>query len=329
MKNRFLSQEEKDKIIILYKQNLNTNQIAKILNRNQSTVERYLKKNGYKMNYGSRITKKDRNFIISQYINGLTCKDIWRQYYKDVYNSSAVIEKIIRNEGLSRGIYKKEVIVNHDYFENIDNEHKAYWLGILTADGCIRHKTENSWYTKLEIQYKDKYLLEIFKKDIETDAIIKDYKYGRKHNAMLIIYSKKWAEDLNKFDIVPNKTFKIHKLPNININLMKHFIRGYFDGDGCIMLYKPNDQILRRLKISICGTKGFLNNLNIFLNKQIGTTKNKLIDMNKYGSNVFNLRYTSNNDVIKFCEYIYSDYTICLERKKNKYIEFKNERSMM
>jgi len=94
-------------------------------------------------------------------------------------------------------------------------------------------------------------------------------------------------------------------------------------------LHKPKDQKLKRLKISICGTKEFLNNLNTFLNEQIGTTKNKLIDMNKYGSNVFNLRYTSNDDVIKFCEYIYSDCTICLERKRNKYIQFKNERSII
>lgn len=329
MGGRYLSQEEKDKIILLHKQNLNTNQIAKILNRSQSAIERYLKKNGYKMNYGNRLTEEDREFIVSQYLNGFTCKDIWEQYYKDIYNSSAVIEKIIRNKGLSRGVYKKEVIVDHNYFESIDNEHKAYWLGFLTADGCVRHKKKNSWYIKLEIQCKDKYLLEIFKNDIQADVTIKDYKYGRKHNAMLIIYSSKLAEDLSKFDIVPNKTFTIHRLPNININLMKYFIRGYFDGDGCIMLHKPKDQKLKRLKISICGTKEFLNNLNTFLNEQIGTTKNKLIDMNKYGSNVFNLRYTSNDDVIKFCEYIYSDCTICLERKRNKYIQFTNERSII
>ncbi len=312
----------------MYEQSLNTNQIAKILNRNQSTIERYLKKNGYKMNYGSILTDKDKEFIVSQYLNGTTCKDIWNQYYKDKYKSSAMIERIIRDKGLSRGMYKKEVIVNHNYFESIDDEHKAYWLGFLTADGNVRNKKGDSWYVKLEIKNTDKKLLELFKEDIASDATIKDYKYNKKHNVMIYIYSSKWAQDLSKYDIVPNKTFIINKLPNIKTDLIKHFIRGYFDGDGSIMLYKPKGQNLKRLNISICGTKEFLNNLNIFLNKQIGTTNNKLINMNKYGSNVFNLRYTSNDDVIKFCEYIYLDCTICLERKRDKYIQFKIERNI-
>ena len=27
--------------------------------------------------------------------------------------------------------------LNKDYFKNIDNEEKAYWLGFIAADGCI------------------------------------------------------------------------------------------------------------------------------------------------------------------------------------------------
>jgi hypothetical protein len=107
---------------------------------------------------------------------------------------------------------------------------------------------------------------------------------------------------------------------------MQHFIRGYFDGDGCAYLYKPSDQNLQRLRITFCGTEKFLNSLNDILHNNIGTSDNKLIDMNKYGNNVFNLRYVDNDSIYKLFDYMYKDATIYLKRKKEKFDIFMNER---
>jgi intein-encoded DNA endonuclease-like protein len=328
MKQRYLSDDEKTQIIKLYNDNLNTNQIAQLLNRSQSTIERYLKKNGYKINYGSRLTDEDRQLIIQLYLEGKTCTEIWQHYFTDKYNSSAMIERVIRRNNLSKGKYIKPVAVNHNYFTTIDDEHKAYWLGFLTADGNVRYKSSNSCVISLQLRHDDKYILEYFKNDINAEVNIGEYQYGKKHCAVINIYSKQWAQDLQKYDIVPNKTFLINKLPDIPINLMKHFIRGYFDGNGCIMLYKPKDQNLRRLKLSICGTQKFLQSLNQFLADNVGTNNQKLIDMNKYNTNVFNLRYHRQEDVLKFCEYIYSECTICLQYKYNKYLQYRIERNI-
>ena len=95
---------------------------------------------------------------------------------------------------------------------------------------------------------------------------------------------------------------------------------------GCIYVYKPKDQNLHRAKIIFCGTEKFLNSLMVEINNSLGLEVNKLIDMNKYGSNVFNLRYLKNNDIYKLYEYMYKDATIFLTRKKDKFEFFINER---
>ena len=254
--HRYLSEDEKRKIVELHLENNTTVKIAKILNRNASTIERFLKKNGYSMNYGKKINSKQENEIIDMYKSGKTCKEIY-QSFSHIYSCEESIQKIIRRNNISRGRYKKKVCVNENYFETIDNEHKAYWIGFLLADGCIIKNNNKSDTIKFELNIKDKYIIDEFAKDIETDLIVKDYKYGKKHNAQIQIKSNKMSSDLSKYGITYRKTLKINSIPDIPQNLIRHFVRGYFDGDGCAYLYKPKDQNIHRLKITFCGTEDF------------------------------------------------------------------------
>ena len=274
----------------------------------------------------SRITELQKNKIKEMYKSGMTCKEIFRKF-SNIYSCEESIQKIVRNMGISRGKYKKPVVVDENYFECIDNERKAYWVGFLLADGCIIKYKNKSDTLKLELSVKDKYIIESFAKDIKTDRKVRDYKYSKKHNAQIQIKSNKISNDLSKYGIVPNKTFKIDGIKNIPIELIRHFIRGYFDGDGCAYLYKPKDQNKHRLTITFCGTKDFLNDLNTTLSAQAFTETRTLIDMNKYGCNVFNLRYIGNNDIRNLFNYMYKDATVYLKRKREKFITFFNERN--
>lgn len=47
----------------------------------------------------------------------------------------------------------------------------------------------------------------------------------KKHNTYISFHSKKIFYDLEKYGVVPNKTFKLNKLPNIPLQYMHHFIR--------------------------------------------------------------------------------------------------------
>ncbi len=133
---------------------------------------------------------------------------------------------------------------NKDYFKVIDTEEKAYWLGFLYADGCINelHKNGKTCSMNLELTLAkvDKEHLEKFAKAIETNVPIKQrisrYKGKEYVSNRIIINSTKMCKDLCDLKCIPNKTYGI-RFPDTNIVpkcFMKDFLRGFFDGDGCI-----------------------------------------------------------------------------------------------
>ena len=286
-----------------------------------------MKRNGY-TGFGKkkRISEEDINLILREYQNGFSCTDIYRTYFSNVYTSPSMIERIVNRNKLSRGKYKKQTVLNEHYFENINNEHKAYWLGFLFADGSVTYKSENSCYIKLELNHKDKYIIEKFAKDIKTDSV-HDYDYGKKHNAELIVYSKIMAEDLSKYGIVPRKTYKNNYIPKIDKNFIRHFIRGYFDGDGCISLTKPKDQNISRAVLSFCADYTLAIELQKLL-KSINVNCN-IIDMKKYGNDIYSVRIVGNSNIIKMFNYMYKDSSVYLIRKYDKFIKFFNERNII
>ena len=268
MKKRYMQQEEKDLIIKLHLKGKFTTEISKIVGRSQTGIERFLKREGYSMNNTSKISEDDKMFIAEMYQNGMTCVDIYNMYFKDVYKSSAAIEKYIRKCGLSRGRYVKPVIVNHDYFETIDCERKAYWLGMLMADGNIIYKSENCKIVSLHLNTNDKYIVEEFAKDIETDLTVKDYTYEYgdrkiKHDSILRIHSTKMADDLAKHNVMPRKSYKQFGLPSINNDYMRHFIRGLFDGDGSISLINSIATLFVENKLTLEQAKAQVEEKNI------------------------------------------------------------------
>lgn len=210
----------------------------------------------------------------------------------------------------------KKYKVDDNYFENIDNEEKAYWLGFLYADGNVRIR-KNSGILKLKLKQSDKHHVENFNKCINSNYLIKDGLEILKHKnkeykcyySALCIYNTKLVKDLYNIGCVNNKTQKI-RLPNINDIFIQHFIRGYFDGDGCIHKLKSG---INCYDISIVSNTNFIVDLkthfdNIF-NSDITFYENK----NKMYS-ILNISAREIRE--KFYHYIYDNSTIYLERKK-------------
>ena len=98
---------------------------------------------------------------------------------------------------------------------------------------------------------------------------------------------------------------------------MRHFIRGYFDGDGCIT------RIIRKTvvvpDINILGTLEFITKL-----VKIANIPQKLTKSKQHKHNTFALRCNAINDIVYFLNYMYKDATIYLDRKYKLYEFFKN-----
>lgn len=242
-------------------------------------------------------------------------KQLMNQLYKSGLSSRAVAEKMNLSkttvleyldearEPSSFRIYS----VNEDYFENIDNQEKAYWLGLLYADG---YNSEERGYVRFGQAKKDKELVYKFKNILEAEhPVVFNERHGKVQDFYQIsVSSVKLSKDLARHGCMQNKTFKT-EFPNIPEELYSHFIRGYFDGDGSIWNSSgyPN--------ISITGNIGLLERIQEILMKECQLNKTKLISRRK--NSIVDIRYGGRNQIRRIYDYLYKDATTFLSRKHN------------
>lgn len=228
------------------------------------------------------------------------------------------------------GIKKYPYICNYEYFKSIDTESKAYWLGFIYADGWItKNSNTNSGYLGIQLKKSDADHLRKFNKDIDGNYPIS---FGEKichigdnnklnHYCLIRIYSINMVNDLFNQGVNFNKSYNI-TFPCIQENLIKHFIRGFFDGDGCVRSRTrklASGEIKKYPACDItCHEKSFLESIRSYIHSK---------GLNSYiypdGSG-FRLYLSGQNDNINFLDYIYKDATIYLDRKYKRYQEIKN-----
>lgn len=214
--------------------------------------------------------------------------------------------------------------VNHDYFEDINNEEKAYWLGFIYADGYV---TTDKPMVGISISLDDEAHLYKFRDCLSSNYPINVYeiKQGYKPGRMycrILITSEKMKKDLIKYGCVPHKT-DILTPPIISDSLIKHFIRGYMDGDGCITSHKRSETMSPEYAIKILGTDSILDYINEYIYRNLEIVVSGYYKR-KDDQTVSCLEFQGNKQVKKFLDLIYEDSTIYLNRKHEKYLLLKS-----
>ncbi|MCF8001670.1 MAG: hypothetical protein K9K76_07440 [Halanaerobiales bacterium] len=169
---------------------------------------------------------------------------------------------------------------------------------------------------------KDKSHLSRFKEFMGTD---KEVVIGTQNSfgtmvyfAEIRIYSIEIVEDLISLGCVENKS-KLIEFPSQKIlpkSLISHFIRGYFDGDGSI----STNGVDNGYKISIIGTKSFLEHVKKYYGLNVKILKS---------NNIFELKFGGQGDIINFVDDIYQDASYKLKRKYKKSMLIRNKLSRL
>lgn len=228
------------------------------------------------------------------------------------------IAKYLKDRGYKVINYQNKCKIDPTVFDIIDTEEKAYWLGFLYADGSIgssEHKLE------INLSAHDLAHMNKFKKFIKSNAKTRiDTCKGEKYPiCRFSVRNLHLWEQLNSKGCVPNKTL-ILTFPDESIfknkSLIRHFIRGYFDGDGSIGLYQGKYH--RIFNVSLAGTESFLNSIREHIGIY-GTIRNA--SCKAYTSKVFTLTYSFCN-ARKVSRYLYENSSIYLTRKYNIYEMF-------
>lgn len=203
--------------------------------------------------------------------------------------------------------YKTKYYTDQKIMDNIDTEEKAYWLGFFYADA---YNKETTGQIIIELQERDKNHLckcaNFFGNPREPFI---QYKNKGKYTAYRLELNGRYlSTSLKNKGCHRAKSFNI-TFPNwLRHDLQRHFIRGYFDGDGCIYVHQ------NQLGIEIVSTNEMLNSIDNIL--RIKTAVNPHISHpKKYTGNTSRMDFGGSRQVKRFCDWIYKDANIYLDRK--------------
>lgn len=201
--------------------------------------------------------------------------------------------------------------LNERFFQEIDSEEKAYFLGLIISDGCIYKKGDKQNILSITLQEEDKYILEKFVKIINSNKQVTSDGRGCSE---INILSDLIVSDLEQYGLTENKSLHTIFPKNIRKEFYPHLIRGLIDGDGSFAFYARPNRKSHTKNISLCqGNEQFLKDVVSFLHQEIDTS---LINLYKEKDNLWSIRYGSKEDIKKLSIYLYNTATIYLKRKK-------------
>lgn len=236
--------------------------------------------------------------------------------YKEIATILGRTEKSIKRRCQNLGLRTRKISeVDHDYFDTWSAS-VSYILGFIVSDGCIQYDIKKHRYClEFCIHKKDIEILEFIKFELKSNI---DIRLRNNNLISLKITSKKICEKLISLGITPRKTGKEILPIGLPDEFLWDFIRGYFDGDGCINIRGRNG---RTGTFSICSASKTI--FDEIKNKtKIGT----IVDRTKFtksGNNFYEWIIRDQENLKKLYYSIYNS-NFCLKRKYNKFTQYIN-----
>jgi LAGLIDADG-like domain len=207
--------------------------------------------------------------------------------------------------------------IDTSYFSSIDSSDKAYWLGALAADGCIYHM-QNKWMFQFIIAEKDRQWLQAFQNAIHSTHPLRILPGGFGTPCVrLVIVNQLFCKPLVEIGLKSGDV--INRIPE---NLWCHFIRGLFDGDGCIRLdigkQRHTGYIPRTLAWSLLSqSHDLLQSIQSVIAKYCDLTPQHM----RFHHNVWEWTVRGNQQVKRIAQYLYPDgiYPL-LARKRDTFV---------
>jgi DNA-binding CsgD family transcriptional regulator len=311
-------QINKKNLMKYWKQGLNQKQIANEIGTSDKTLLKYMRIKGIekpKELIGSGIGRK---MILEKVITEEALLPLWKkrmtqeQIAKELGTNHSTLRKHMKLKGISRPEEYKPIHIgsikyktNADFFEVIDSEEKAYVLGFWCADG---------WFNKRGIGFavaeKDHDFLELIRRTIPTETPIKKREkpkgWARTRLSMLDVSRKKLKQDIKNLGISERKTNNM-TYPKIPSSLNRHFLRGYYDGDGYVG---------ERQFVLVGATTSFFKTVQKIIEDETGCNLTLSFIRKKYP------RLNGSKRDRKAIRWLYEDSNIHLERKYKSYLKY-------
>ena len=201
--------------------------------------------------------------------------------------------------------------VNDNYFK-IQSHNMAYILGFLASDGGV---SKNTNHFTIDIQRTDEEILYKIKEELKFEGPISHYvnSHGCKYSRLRVC-SHTIKQDLAHYGIIPQKTFTLTPPLFLDEQYLISYIRGYFDGDGCIWInyekYSYNWYICgARKEVIEWMQQVLLNKYGIITS--LATSTQTL----SQGDPFYSIQVYKKETILKLFEILYIPNSIYMERK--------------
>ena len=300
-----------NEIVDMYQNGMSVQEILKIIPCSKQTVYNVL--NNHHVEFRGKSGRRKDGVQTEQiyemyelYTQGKNTREIG-----EIYNlSMSYVARLFQSESLKlrdQHETSRKYQFNEHFFDSIDTQEKAYYLGLLWADGTNSLKRN---CVTIGLQESDKYILEEMLVLMDSNYKLRCTKSaypGGKDIYSVSLFSEHMSKRLNDIGMVPNKSL-ILKFPTcVPDNLMPHYIRGIFDGDGYIS-HRTD------YTCEVMGTEDFC----IELQRKLLETgiESKIYNTTLHKETSTRRLYIGRKEnTYKFLSYIYKYCTVCLKRK--------------
>lgn len=219
------------------------------------------------------------------------------------------LKKHIAKEGW--GI-ERPSLGNESLFDEY-SEDAAYWAGFIAADGNVDLKNR----VRLMLKYDDIEHLKKFKLTLKSTHAVSSN--TTQYNRCSFEFTSPHICDVLEinYNIVPNKTDKLAFPRHVPEKYLRHYIRGYFDGDGsiCESFSNVNSSTSSLYATFASGSESFSVDLFEYLKVRLslGGHLQSFKDSIKW-----QIKYNTNDAKI-LLNYMYDNSTVYLDRKYDLY----------
>lgn len=300
-------------IIEAYKNNVDIDTLITYFNCEEKDIRKVLKDNQIDRQYNT-FNKELYDRLVYLYQQGKTQKEI----ADTLQIGEGVIRKEMKRRGLKMRTYEecnRRYYRNSNYFDELSTPNQAYILGFIYADGNV-FSSHNTF--TITLQDQDKYILDWMKEQFEYEGPVRlvplhEKNPNYRNQYTLVINDEHFVQSLHNLGVVDKKSLVLQFPDFMPDELMPHFVRGYFDGDGTVNL----DEKRHRCTASIVSTyemcEGFKKVLNNF------GCACSIHKPTEYLHNTYIVCLHSNKSTYLFSKWIYKDADMKLERKYKKF----------
>ena len=270
-------------------------------------------------------TEEQKQEIIDMYTNhGCSTVLIGKEFGV----SHKTIARLLEKNGIARSyVGNRRYHFDEHYFDFIDTPNKAYILGLLYADG---YNSVDKWTIRIQLQYTDKEILELIKKELKLEKPLKFVKCSNKVASngfiskdmySLEFYSKHMCKTLERLGMVQNKSLVLEFPDFLDKDLYSHFIRGYYDGDGSLCNHFTKKGWFQSL-LTITSTNNFCTRCLDIIREYSGISGGGIYDSSGHNGITKVLSISGTNQTKAVLDWLYTDAELFLRRKYDLYIDF-------